>query len=154
MHHGDVRVTLIQRCLVAAGHGVVPLRQREHLETLWLDLLTLRLLILLRLLAGLPVDVLEGQFWDVHLFLLQRNFLLFEEDLGALVAALQVHPALVQVDLACGLWRLVLVLLDGDALTDLSECDLVLNLPHADQLLLIRLGPDGLTGGDLDAAHF
>ena len=58
MHHGDVRVTLIQRCLVAAGHGVVALRQREHLETLWLDLLTLRLLILLRLLAGLPVDVL------------------------------------------------------------------------------------------------
>ena len=147
-------MTLIQRCLVTAGHGVVALRQCEHLEALRLNLLTLRLLILLRLLAGLPVDVLEGQFWDMHLFLLQRNFLLFEKDLGALIATLQVHPTLVQVDLARGLWRLVLVLLDGDALTDLSECDLVLNLPHTDQLLLVRLGPDGLAGGDLDTAHF
>ena len=58
------------------------------------------------------------------------------------------------MNLACGLRGLVLILLDGDALTDLSERDLVLNLPHADQLLLVWLGPDGLSWGDLDAAHF
>ena len=68
----------------------------------------------------------------MHLFLLQRYFLLLEKDLGTLIAALQVHSALVQIDLARGLRRLVLIFLDGYTLTDLSERDLVLNFSHAD----------------------
>ena len=84
------------------------------------------------------MDVLQGELRDVDLLLLQRYLLLFDDNLRALIACLQVDAALVELCLASGLRRLVLILLDRDALTDLCGLDLVLDLAHADQLVMVQ----------------
>ena len=123
---------------IVARHRIVPFRQREHLQTP-------RLIILLNHL-GLPVDVLEGEFGDVDLFLLLLLRSFVEEDLmGALVASLEekVGPALVQLVYLFGggsLGGFILVLFDRYAFTDLSEGDLVLYFAHTDELVLHGLG--------------
>ena len=132
---------------IVARHRIVPFRQCEHLQTP-------RLLISSILLyhLGLSVDVLEGEFGDVHLFLLLlllllRRMLFVEEDLvGALIAGLKekVGPALVQLVYLFGggrsLGGFILVLFDRYAFTDLSEGDLVLYFAHTDELVLHGLG--------------
>ena len=89
----------------------------------------------------------------MNLFLLQRHFLLFEEDLRTLVATIQVCATLIQLDLSRGLRRFVLGLFYGDAFTYLRQSYLVLNLTDADKLLLIWLVPNGLTRSDLDTIY-
>ena len=82
-HHIPERGLLMNsHIFIVARHRIVPFRQREHLQTP-------RLIILLNHL-GLPVDVLEGEFGDVNLFLLLLLRSFVEEDLmGALVAGLE-----------------------------------------------------------------
>ena len=108
-------------------------------------------------LARLSVDVLQRQLRDMHLLLLLQGHgpvLLY--DLGALIARIQISAALVDIVKPAVMpsGRLLVTLLYRDALRDLRQSDLVLNLPHAHQLYLSRLVPDRLSWSDFQGRDF
>jgi len=86
---------------------------------------------MMTLFAWLAVDVLEGQLRDVNLLALKGHLAMFLDNLGALVACVQVGTHILDsafITIAFTLRRLLVTLFDRDTLRSLSKHNLCISV--------------------------